>query len=277
MSITRPVKWFSRRSEPRRAGFTLVELTAVVFIVAVLVSLLSAALNHTKAKALRISCLDNMKQLQHGWWMYAAENDDSLPLNQTSAEQPNSRYPELQLSKNSWVAGNPRQDLDTDNIARGTLFQHVPSTAAFHCPMDTSTVVGHPDVPRTRSYSMNAYLGGDADLKPGPKFKFSEISRPDSVFVFIEEHESSRWLSSFLVPAPRKSAAEISAASSAVWYSTPSDRHAQGCNISFADGHFEYWRWLAPKDPTDPGMHATSAPSVVPQLRDFMRLQSCLP
>jgi prepilin-type N-terminal cleavage/methylation domain-containing protein/prepilin-type processing-associated H-X9-DG protein len=276
MRITRPADWFSRRSvELRRDGFTLVELTAVIFIVVVLVSLLSAALNHTKSKALRITCLDNMKQLQQAWSMYVLETEDALPLNQSSAEPPDGRYPEVQLSKNSWVAGNPRQDLTTENITRGTLYQHVGSTAPYRCPMDSSTVNGHPEVPRTRSYAMNSYLGGDPEYHP--KFKYSEISRPDTVFVFIEEHESSRWHSSFLVPAPPRPGA-ISAASSAVWFSMPSDRHEQGCNISFADGHFEYWRWLAPKGPGDPGaLHAAGTSSGLPQARDFMRLQSCLP
>jgi prepilin-type processing-associated H-X9-DG protein len=160
----------------------------------------------------------------------------------------------VQLSKNSWVAGNPRQDVTTENITRGTLYQHVGSTATYRCPMDLSSVNLHPEIPRTRSYSMSSYLGGDPVYNP--KFKYSEISRPDTVFVFIEEHESSRWDSSFFVQPPRKPTA-VSAASSAGWLSIPSDRHEQGCNISFADGHFEYWRWLAPKEPSDPGMHAT--------------------
>jgi prepilin-type processing-associated H-X9-DG protein len=253
----------------------LLELTAVVFIIVVLVSLLSAALNHTKSKALRITCLDNMKQLQQAWSIYVLDSEDSLPLNQTSPEPLDARHLEVQLSKNSWVAGNPRQDLTTENITRGTLYPHVGSTVAYRCPMDPSTVNGHREIPRTRSYSMNSYLGGDPEYKP--KFKFSEISRPDTVFVFIEEHESSQWHSSFLVPALPRPAA-ISASSSAVWYSLPSDRHDQGCNISFADGHFEYWRWLAPKEPNDPGgQHATGTSSGLPQARDFMRLQSCLP
>jgi prepilin-type processing-associated H-X9-DG protein len=28
----------------------------------------------------------------------------------------------------------------------------------------------------------------------------------------------------------------------------PTERHSQGCNLSFADGHAEYRRWKAPKD-----------------------------
>jgi prepilin-type processing-associated H-X9-DG protein len=27
----------------------------------------------------------------------------------------------------------------------------------------------------------------------------------------------------------------------------PSDRHFQGANLSFADGHVEHWKWRTPK------------------------------
>ena len=122
---------------------------------------------------------------------------------------------------------------------------------------------------------MSSYLGGDPDLLiVPPKFKYADLARPDNVFVFIEEHEDSRWSSSFLVPPPARKGG-INAASSAAWLSLPADRHDQGCNISFADGHIEYWRWFAPKQ-GDGEVHASST-ETIPQTRDFVRLQSCLP
>ena len=30
------------------------------------------------------------------------------------------------------------------------------------------------------------------------------------------------------------------------WWDMPSNRHSQGAQLSFADGHVEYWRWKAP-------------------------------
>lgn len=27
------------------------------------------------------------------------------------------------------------------------------------------------------------------------------------------------------------------------WRNLPADRHSQGCNFSFADGHVEHWKW----------------------------------
>ena len=31
------------------------------------------------------------------------------------------------------------------------------------------------------------------------------------------------------------------------WWDPPANRHSQGGNLSFADGHVERWKWEAPK------------------------------
>ena len=276
MRITREATWNSAASPLSRGGsllsrrgFTLIELTAVVAIITVLVSLLTAALNQTKKQALRISCLDNLKQLNLAWQMYSEDFDGALPLNQTAASFNHHRIPQLNSSTNSWVAGNPRIDIDTANIRRGTLFPYVKSVNPYRCPMDDSRVERHPEILRTRSYSMNAFLGGDEDMNPA--MRFAELRRPASTFVFIEEHQNSRWESSFVVVPSRKPGLDPGNAGSS-WFSTPSDRHEQGCNLTFADGHIEYWRWFSPKTERDT-MMSTSA-GKHRDARDLSRLQA---
>lgn len=251
-------------------GFTLIELTAVVAIITVLVSLLTAALNQTKIKALRISCLDNMKQLNLAWQMYSEDFDGALPLNQTAAGPVHHRIPLLNSSTNSWVAGNPRFDTTTDNIRRGSLFPYMKAVSPYRCGMDDSRVEGHPDLARTRSYSMNAFLGGDEEMNPA--LQFAELRRPSSTFVFIEEHESSRWASSFVVVSATK-ASFTPGSGLASWVSTPADRHEQGCNLTFADGRIEFWRWFSPKTERDT-MMSSSAGHRQRDARDLSRLQA---
>jgi prepilin-type N-terminal cleavage/methylation domain-containing protein/prepilin-type processing-associated H-X9-DG protein len=250
-----------------RQGFTVIELTAVVAIITVLVSLLTSALNQTKKQAMRISCLDNLKQLNLAWQMYSEDFDGALPLNQTASGFVHHRIPQLNSSSNSWVAGNPRFDASTDNIRRGTLFPYMRAVTPYRCAMDDSRVERHPDILRTRSYSMNAFLGGDEAMNPA--MRFAELRRPSSTFVFIEEHQNSRWESSFVVVPAYKPGF---AGNNGSWVSTPSDRHEQGCNLTFADGHIEYWRWYAPKTERD-SMMSTSA-GKHRDARDLSKLQA---
>ena len=252
------------------SGFTLLELTAVVAIISVLVSLLCAALNQTRDRALRISCLDNMKQLNLAWQMYSDENEGALPLNQTASGPIHHRIPLLSSSSNSWVAGNPLFDTNHANIRRGKLFPYVRSVATYRCPMDDARVDDHPELLRTRSYSMNAFLGGD--LAMNPAMNVADVRRPSSTFVFIEEHQSSRWGSSFMVISALKPVVG-GGSSLASWVSTPADRHDQGCNLTFADGHIEYWRWYTPKTERESMLSSTSG-NRHRDVRDLGRLQA---
>jgi prepilin-type N-terminal cleavage/methylation domain-containing protein/prepilin-type processing-associated H-X9-DG protein len=269
---------FLARIEPTRrvpragsqAGFTLLELMVVVFIIGVLAALLSTAFNNTKAKGQKVTCLNNLYHLQLAWRLYYDDNEDWLALNK-SVPVPLERFFGRPNSSNSWVAGTPKADTSPANIVAGKLFPYTDKTVSvYHCPSDRSAVVGRKDLLRTRSYSISAYLAGDEEgIDPRVKSKESElISSPDRVFVFIEEHESSAWLGSFHI-MPREKLT-LAAAS---WSSTPSDRHNQGCNLTFSDGHVEYWKWYWPKK-VDLQSKLTSNGH---ELRDLRRLQECVP
>lgn len=57
----------------QRKSFTLVELLVVIAIIAILASMLLPALNKSRAAGHASKCLSNMKQLGHGYSMYALD------------------------------------------------------------------------------------------------------------------------------------------------------------------------------------------------------------
>jgi prepilin-type N-terminal cleavage/methylation domain-containing protein len=62
-----------------RAGFTLIELLVVIAIIGILAALLFPALSTAKAKARRITCLNNLRQINHGIRMYCDDASDVAP------------------------------------------------------------------------------------------------------------------------------------------------------------------------------------------------------
>src|SRR5215469_9947587 len=62
-------------------GFTLIELLVVIAIIAILAGILLPVLASAKQRALEIECINNKKQIQMAWFMYAQDNSDRLVLN----------------------------------------------------------------------------------------------------------------------------------------------------------------------------------------------------
>jgi len=56
-----------------------------------------------------------------------------------------------------------------------------------------------------------------------------------------------------------------------IWFDMPADRHNQGANLSFADGHAERWRWRVPKV----FQYFTQAPTA-DEMADYLRIQSAM-
>src|SRR5438093_125304 len=249
---------------PHRRAFTLIELLVVIAIIAILAGLLLPALSRAKSAAHSLACLNNLRQLQLCWHLYAHDNNDTLPPNNYVYDV-NTGGP-LLLSL-SWCLGNTRTDTTTSNIENGALFPYNRTAAIYHCPSDKSTVETTAGVKltqrRTRSYNMSLSVNGVPTLD-GPSFaKLSEINGPEpsELFVFLDVHEDGIADSLFGIPWPGSGYPDE-------WWDLPANRHMQGCSFSFADGHVEHWKWTAPKIFTD-----VPQPVKEGEIKDFRRVQ----
>jgi prepilin-type N-terminal cleavage/methylation domain-containing protein/prepilin-type processing-associated H-X9-DG protein len=215
-------------------GFTLIELLVVIAIIAILAGLLLPVLAQAKNKGRQITCLNNLRQLQIAWNLYILDNNDIMPENKSVG----SGTLGVVGSPGSWVNGNAKSSAALTNLQNGTLYPYTPNVGVYHCPSDQATVV-NTQVPRTRSYSMSAFLNGNitADV-PTVITKYLQIQPGTSlVFVFLDENEGSIDDGYFFTYRNPGSS----------WVNLPSDRHNRACNLSFADGHCELWKWISPK------------------------------
>jgi len=225
-------------------AFTLVELLVVIAIIAILAALLLPATQKAMSRAQTIACINNLNQLEVCSHLYMTDYQDFLPPNQAGGfvSDPNQTNGASSVSNpNSWCPGLAPLDASPDvSVVLGNLYPYNRSPALYHCPADHSTVDGHPDLLRTRSYCMS--IGVNCPDSPNSFKKFTDMTnpRPSGVFVLIDTQEEDIWDATFGIFSSDSYWNDY-------WLDLAADRHNRGAVISFADGHVERWRWQSPK------------------------------
>ncbi|MBE0541112.1 MAG: prepilin-type N-terminal cleavage/methylation domain-containing protein [Verrucomicrobia bacterium] len=214
---------------PHHPAFTLIELLVVIAVIAILAALLLPALNAAKARALSAACLNNLKQLQLAYQMYADNNNDRLADNAVNYNE---------AGPNAWIKGNVQRHTPAyaKDITEGVLYAETQSPLTYRCPGSKAFVQDPAGarVPHNRSYAISVWLNCNA--KPGPK-RLTQVKQPSQVFVFIDENAVSIDNGAFGVH-------EAPIANN--YWNLPASRHGQSCNLSFMDGHAENWKWTGP-------------------------------
>ena len=243
-----------------KRGFTLIEMLVVIAIIAILAAILLPVLARGKEKAQRVNCINNEKQLDLGWQMYADEDNGILASNNVDYRSGHI----VEATPGSWVVGNAQIDTDLTNITSGTIYPYVKNVHCYRCATDQSQVSGTSS-PTIRSYSLSCFMAGPPadddnwDIKPVQRL--NQITSPTTSLTFLEEDFSTiddgHFLYSDTIDA---------------WFNFPAWRHANGDTLSFADGHEEYWKWRSSL-PTDSYLGSGQIETDPAILQDIHRLQ----
>jgi prepilin-type processing-associated H-X9-DG protein len=234
--------------------------------------MLLPALASGKARAKRIQCLNNQRQLAVTWVLYAGDSNDQLVSNGMCD-------PESPLNK-LWVQGafvHTGANTNTDymlNPSYALFANYIRSGNIYLCPTDRDTVkVNNVIYPKLRSYALNAYVGwtGAWDSRLSSSYavfqKYGTLSSqmPQGLFTFMDVQPDSICWPYFGVEM-----------TSDVFFNWPGASHAHGAVVSFADGHVEWHRWLNARtlNPTSPNFHAHNDSAPVNQDLAWMRART---
>ncbi|MCE5217234.1 prepilin-type N-terminal cleavage/methylation domain-containing protein [bacterium] len=209
-----------------RRAFTLIELLVVIAIIAILAAILFPVFARAREKARQTSCLSNLKQIGLALMMYCQDNDE------TYLRVARVRYDQ----SGSW---------DTEVFApwRQPLEPYMKNKQVFYCPSKSnrSTYTANDDT----DYVLNGYFACATPMTYFPS--------PSETICFGERSNNpvdagDLDFCKYITYSPWEA--------DCFWPHLCTDRHNEGANYAFADGHAKWMKreqTLSPRNMHEPG------------------------
>ena len=218
----------------KQKNFTLIELLVVIAIIAILAAMLLPALNKARAKAQAISCTSQQKQIMTGIALYAADNEDFLPMAMAAAHDSWRRF---------YFRVTPYWGIDI------TLDTQWKTAKLLHCPANTNNYftdnVGTPQTTLTWDwgtkqaggltnyayYQKVGHMESYPTLKAYAPKKVSKVKNASSSLLLVDGVGSNATARNRIAIFDKATTDNIPAATEVDY------RHSDAMNVACVDGH----------------------------------------
>ena len=223
----------SQSQSKTRSAFTLIELLVVIAIIAILAAILFPVFARARENARRSSCMSNLKQIGLGVLQYVQDYDENYPLAVTG------------LTGASGT-GTPVGWADS-------IQPYLKSTQIYQCPSDSNGPNPDPTQPGYTDYwynaNMSSSMNGDAIVGNSNVAVSIAVLDNATLTIMNGDGESANGTASYRCngasstnPTQYNDVTKPVASTTQGYVSTTAvvNRHLDGTNFLFADGHVKW-------------------------------------